>query len=231
MPASRRVRGADGAALRCARPPTVRAPHRAALPPHPNNPNAYPPPQLDGPGINLNRDSMASTAVSDGSLRGGTSYGTSVGGTPVNLLRLSSGAARRPVESGEWIKRSRSWNRRDGASSAPSTGAGDAVLPAHVILPNERAYLYWFLVTLVASLWTGMFEPYVIAFQAQPGLYPYRDGQAIMYYVLLLLFAADMAVRFRLAYYDNAGLVTSSRAIADRYMRWEEMRVGGCLVA
>ena len=48
--------------------------------------------------------------------------------------------------------------------------AGGGLLPRSIILPNETPYLVWFLVTLLGSLWTGCFTPYVIAFSAVPGL-------------------------------------------------------------
>lgn len=51
--------------------------------------------------------------------------------------------------------------------------AGGGLLPRSIILPNETPYLVWFLVTLLGSLWTGCFTPYVIAFSAVPGLGEY----------------------------------------------------------
>lgn len=57
-----------------------------------------------------------------------------------------------------------------GAGTWDWSPAGGGQLPRSIILPNETAYLAWFLVTLLGSLWTGCFTPYVIAFSAVPGL-------------------------------------------------------------
>lgn len=41
----------------------------------------------------------------------------------------------------------------------------------------------------------------------------------VIEYILFFVFALDIAIRFRRAYYDDAGLVTSPRAIALNYAR------------
>jgi ankyrin repeat protein/CRP-like cAMP-binding protein len=198
-----------------------------------------------------------------------TTLGGGWGPTARDLTRTSS-IARRPVASGQWVSRKRDWwgnsnggGGGDGCDDSTSMGGGGGPpIPPHVILPNERGYLYWFLITLVAAMWvsvlycftfggaarrvclffpsipshlhpsalttspkiitpqTGFFDPYCIAFSRNPGLFPYVDAQAIVAYLITAIFAADVAVRFRLAYVDDDGrLVTSSRAIAHRYAR------------
>ena len=81
--------------------------------------------------------------------------------------------------------------------------------------------VYWFLLTLVAALWSGIIDPYVIAFSHHPGLYPYTDAQAWISYFITAVFCADVAVRFRLSYVDpvSGDLVTHGPAIARHYAR------------
>jgi len=81
--------------------------------------------------------------------------------------------------------------------------------------------VYWFLLTLLAALWTGIIDPYVVAFSHHPGLYPYTDAQAWISYAITAVFLADVAVRFRLAYVDEVSgdLVTHGPAIARHYAR------------
>lgn len=177
-------------------------------------------------GHNLGRVSMASSFASEGSLNRAcahTSNGTdtSIGGWGhvARDLQRTSSIARRPVASGKWVSRRRDWWGA-AAGGDSSTGGNGEPIPPHVILPNERGYLYWFLITLVAAMWTGFFDPYCIAFSRNPGLFPYVDVQAIVAYLITAIFCADVCVRFRLAYYDDDGrLVTSSRAIAHRYAK------------
>ena len=62
-------------------------------------------------------------------------------------------------------------------------------------------------------------QPYVIAFSTHPGLYPYNDAQAFIEYILFAVFLADIAIRFRLGYLDDTGLIVHPRAIAAHYSR------------
>jgi hypothetical protein len=130
----------------------------------------------------LGRDSMASSCGgSEGSLgRGGGHAHLSGRGTdftlgggcdpaargPVALQRVSS-VARQPVASGQWVSRKRDWRGGGDASKSggggggtcddysTSLGGGGPPVPPHVILPNERGYMYWFLITLMAALWVS----------------------------------------------------------------------------
>lgn len=109
-----------------------------------------------------------------------------------SLQRSSGGGtgARLPVASGECMSRSASLKAASmWADAFAGAGGGGGVagappdasfLHGHwIMLPNERVWLAWFLVTLVGAVWTGVFQPYVIAFSGHPGLYPYSDAQAV----------------------------------------------------
>jgi hypothetical protein len=50
---------------------------------------------------------------------------------------------------------------------------------------------------------------------------PFTDGPAIHEYVLSAIFAADMALKFRLAFREHEQLVGCPKRILQRYMRWE----------
>lgn len=96
-----------------------------------------------------------------------------------------------PVASGEWMSRAASlkaasfwadaWAGASPGAGAPGSGTADVSFlhSRWIVLPNERAWLVWFLVTLFGAVWTGVFQPYVIAFSRHPGLYPYNDAQAV----------------------------------------------------
>lgn len=94
-------------------------------------------------------------------------------------LHRTSSIARQPIASGQWVSRKRDWWSAGGAGAGGGGGgkhgggawgddstsaAGHPPLPPHIILPNEKAYLYWFLATLAAALWTGIFDPCVSIF-------------------------------------------------------------------
>jgi len=115
-----------------------------------------------------------------------------------------------------------------GWSGGRSHGGGDESLngssppvPPHIILPNERGYLYWFVLTLVAACASAISDPYCIAFSKHPGLFPWNDAQAALSFAITAVFLADVAVRFRLAYVDavSGDLVTHGPAIARHYAR------------
>jgi CRP-like cAMP-binding protein len=120
---------------------------------------------------------------------------------------------------GGWA--SRGGGRGGGAAGDDTWGGSAPPIPPHIILPNERAYLAWFVITLFAACASAIFDPYCIAFSAHPGLYPWNDAQAVLCYAITAVFVADVAVRFRLAYVDpgTGELVTHGPAIARRYAR------------
>lgn len=123
-------------------------------------------------------------------------------------------------EGGEERRETKETKKRGGPRAFhPAPPSISTPCPSH---PFALAPLvYWFLLTLLAALWTGIIDPYVVAFSASPGLYPYTDAQAWISYAITAVFCADVAVRFRLAYVDEAtgDLVTRGPAIARHYAR------------
>ena len=132
---------------------------------------ARPPPTCQTPGPTLARASINS-AASDHSGRSSfetePSEGTAAGAlgptARPSLGRSSSGVARAPVVTGQCVSRRTSlqaaghvFKGGGGPASVGGESGGEARMPGCMLLPNERRWLGWFLVTLIGSLWTGVF--------------------------------------------------------------------------
>lgn len=75
--------------------------------------------------------------------------------------------------------------------------------------------------TIAASFVTALLEPLMLGFKTYPGLYPYLDGAALLEYLLLAIFSADMAACFFKPFVDKQRmrLVTDRALIRRRYLR------------
>ncbi|GAX77319.1 hypothetical protein CEUSTIGMA_g4765.t1 [Chlamydomonas eustigma] len=69
-----------------------------------------------------------------------------------------------------------------------------------VILPGNRLYSLWWILTLAASFCTALLEPFVFAFMHVPGLAPYNSCVSILVFCMIAIFAVDMVINCFLAY-------------------------------
>ncbi|KAK9804415.1 hypothetical protein WJX72_011623 [[Myrmecia] bisecta] len=94
-----------------------------------------------------------------------------------------------------------------------------ALLPRFMLHPYSPRYRSWLTIITIAAAFTGFFQTWVVAFQEQPGLKPYKDGQAFINYILTILFFIDIAIHFNLARLEEEVLITDRRIIARCYVR------------
>lgn len=86
-----------------------------------------------------------------------------------------------------------------------------------IIFPWHRGYKAWWAVTIVGALMTGFFEPFLVAYQKDPG-YPQGAGEVIEY-LLEGLFVVDIIVNFNLVFYKNEEIVLERKKIAVSYLK------------
>eukprot|EP00884_Botryococcus_braunii_P021334 jgi/Botrbrau1/7885/Bobra.9_2s0059.2 len=138
---------------------------------------------------------------------GGSNPSTRGGRGPLDRPSASTSAALPAVYSAQWLSR------------AKMRAMEEHNLPFAIVHPRDIMNLYWFIIVLLASVWTGIYVPFVMAFEEVPGLYPYKDFWAFLQYIFFVLFLVDMLFKFRVAYYDDQVLVTDTRRIAQHYLR------------
>ena len=86
-----------------------------------------------------------------------------------------------------------------------------------IIFPWNRGYKAWWAVTIIGALMTGFFEPFLLAYQKEPG-YPQGAG-AVIEYLLEGIFVVDIIVNFNLVFYKNEEIVLERKRIAVAYLK------------
>ena len=95
--------------------------------------------------------------------------------------------------------------------------AQEAAVGSGVIFPWNRRYKFWWGFTVLATILTAFYETYQIAFA--PGGES-TGSSALLGYLLMAIFALDMAINFNLAFYDEKDqIVWDRQAIASNYLR------------
>ena len=88
---------------------------------------------------------------------------------------------------------------------------------SYIFFPWTNGYKSWWTFTVFAAAFTAFLETYQIAFSV--GWNP-KSGSAIIDYILLIVFLADMIVNFNLAYYNESNkLIFVRRDIARNYFK------------
>ena len=88
---------------------------------------------------------------------------------------------------------------------------------SYIFFPWTNGYKSWWTFTVFAAAFTAFIETYQIAFSV--GWNP-KSGSAIIDYILLIVFLADMIVNFNLAYYNESSkLIFVRRDIARHYFK------------
>jgi hypothetical protein len=89
-----------------------------------------------------------------------------------------------------------------------------------VVLPSSALYTWWYRLTVLAAILTALVEPYCFAFVDSPSLAPYNSNEAIMIFILIIIFSIDIAINFFLAYVDKEQrrIVVDLGKIRWRYM-------------
>ncbi|GMH35595.1 hypothetical protein BSKO_03463 [Bryopsis sp. KO-2023] len=77
--------------------------------------------------------------------------------------------------------------------------------------PLGNGYRAWWYFTTLCSFLTGFFTPWEVAFQDEPGLRPYKDGPAVVEFILSLVFLIDIGVQFFVPHIRMDGLVEKRR--------------------
>lgn len=89
--------------------------------------------------------------------------------------------------------------------------------PSYMFFPWTQGYKLWWTFAVFAAAITAFLETYQIAFTV--GWNP-TSGSAIIDYILLIVFLADMIVNFNLAYYNESSkLIFNRRDIARHYFK------------
>jgi hypothetical protein len=87
----------------------------------------------------------------------------------------------------------------------------------YIFVPWTKGYKVWWTLTVCAAAFTAFLETYQIAFSV--GWNP-TSGGAIIDYILIIVFLADMIINFNLAYYNASGkLIYNRRDIARKYFK------------
>mmetsp|Transcript_24687 Transcript_24687/g.67260 ORF Transcript_24687/g.67260 Transcript_24687/m.67260 type:complete len:936 (+) Transcript_24687:138-2945(+) len=90
-----------------------------------------------------------------------------------------------------------------------------------ILSPHHHYYKKWCLVVAGMALLLAIIDPLHLAFATADGLYPYDDFWAVMVYIMMIIFGADMALKFFIAYDDpERGMVYEPKLIAMNYFRF-----------
>lgn len=84
-----------------------------------------------------------------------------------------------------------------------------------IIFPWMTSYKVWWALTALGAIFTVFFAPFQIAFQGEPGTF--NDASAVVELVLTMVFAADIAVNFNLAFYKTEVIVFERKEIFWEY--------------
>ena len=88
---------------------------------------------------------------------------------------------------------------------------------SYIFFPWTNGYKSWWTFTVFAAAFTAFLETYQMAFSV--GWNP-KSGSAVIDYILLIVFLADMIVNFNLAYYNESSkLIFVRRDIARHYFK------------
>ncbi|KAG1681293.1 hypothetical protein FOA52_007339 [Chlamydomonas sp. UWO 241] len=84
-----------------------------------------------------------------------------------------------------------------------------------VILPHEKWYMQFWYCCMFLALLNAVLDPYKLAFEVPGGFEPYYDVFTIIEYISIVFFAADIVLKFFVAYMDEEKhvFVTDLRAI------------------
>lgn len=91
-----------------------------------------------------------------------------------------------------------------------------------VILPSSFWYITWHRLTVWDAILTALVEPFYFGFVDSPSLAPYYSTEAIILWVLIVIFSVDIVINFFLAYVDKdqRRMVTDLGKIRWRYLRF-----------
>ncbi|BDA49938.1 probable potassium channel AKT2 [Coccomyxa sp. Obi] len=99
------------------------------------------------------------------------------------------------------------------------SGLQKPYIPKGIIDPQADWYCIWWGVTIAGAGFTGVYEPWVVAFLPHSERYSWASPTGIIFVLLHVLYSVDILISFRVAFTDTEVLVTNKADVARNYRR------------
>ncbi|KAK9903334.1 hypothetical protein WJX75_003130 [Coccomyxa subellipsoidea] len=105
------------------------------------------------------------------------------------------------------------------SSGRRKSGLQKPYIPKAIIDPHADWYCIWWGATIAGAGFTGVYEPWIVAFLPHSERYSWDSPSSIIFMALHLLYAMDILISFRVAFTENEILVTNRADVARNYRR------------
>ncbi|CAL8465533.1 g5069 [Coccomyxa elongata] len=92
-------------------------------------------------------------------------------------------------------------------------------IPKGIIDPQADWYCIWWGVTIAGAGFTGVYEPWVVAFLPHSERYSWASPTGIIFVILHVLYSVDILISFHVAFTESEVLITNKADVARNYRR------------